>query len=227
LHVDAAYGGAFVLCDAGRQRLAGIEQADSITFDPHKGMFLPYGTGCLLVRDGAQLRRAHAEGADYLQDFEAMDRAGEPPSPAEYGPELSRDYRGLRLWLPLMLHGARAFRDALTEKLALAERLHAALQALTAAGAPLEIVASPQLSVVPFRLRRGPGESLATWNARSAALLQAINARQRVYLSSTALPVADGLAFTLRACVLSFRTHARHVEACVDDVERALRNAPC
>jgi aromatic-L-amino-acid decarboxylase len=158
-----------------------------------------------------------------LQDFDALDRAGEPPSPAQYGPELSRDYRGLRVWLPLMLHGARAFRDALTEKLALAQRLHTALQELVAAGAPLEIVAAPQLSVVPFRLRRHPGETLHTWNARSTRLLEAINARQRVYLSSTALPVADGLAFTLRACVLGFRTHMRHIDACVEDVTRALR----
>ncbi len=222
LHVDAAYGGAFVLCEPGRQRLLGIERADSIAFDPHKGMFLPYGTGCLLVRDGEQLRRAHAEGADYLQDFDAMDRAGEPPSPAEYGPELSRDYRGLRVWLPLMLHGAGAFRDALDEKLELAARLYAALQAMVARGVPLEIAAAPQLTVVPFRLRRHPGEALHAWNARSAAFLQAINARQRVYLSSTTLPVADGLAFTLRACVLSFRTHTRHIDACVEDIERAV-----
>jgi aromatic-L-amino-acid decarboxylase len=222
LHVDAAYGGAFMLCDEGRRRLAGIARADSIAFDPHKGMFLPYGTGCLLVRDGEQLRRAHAAAADYLQDFEAMDRTGEPPSPAEYGPELSRAYRGLRVWLPLMLHGARAFRDALAEKLALAGRLFAGLQTLIASAAPLEIVAAPQLTVVPFRLRRRSGEALTAWNARSTALLTAINARRRVYLSSTTLPVADGLAFTLRACVLGFRTHARHVDACVQDVEHAL-----
>ena len=221
-HVDAAYGGAFMLCDTGRRRLAGIERADSITLDPHKSLFLPYGTGCLLVRDGERLRRAHAAAADYLQDFDAVNRAGEPPSPAEYGPELSRGYRGLRVWLPLMLHGARAFREMLAEKLALAERLHAGLQALVAAGAPLEIVAPPQLTVVPFRARRRPGEMLTAWNARSTALLQAINAHQRVYLSSTTLPVSDGLAFTLRACVLSFRTQARHVDACVEDVERAL-----
>src|SRR5690606_29191924 len=65
-HVDGAYGGGFVLCDEGRARLGGIERADSITFDPHKGMFLPYGTGCLLVRDGAALRRAHAGEGAYL-----------------------------------------------------------------------------------------------------------------------------------------------------------------
>lgn len=153
------------MCEDGRRRLTGIERADS----PHKGMFLPYGTGCLLMRDGEQLRRAHAAGADYLQDFDAMDRSGEPPSPAEYGPELSRDFRGLRVWLPLMLHGARAFREALVEKLALAQRLHAALQALVAAGAPLEIVAAPQLTVVPFRTQRREGETLAAWNVRSGA----------------------------------------------------------
>ncbi len=226
LHVDAAYGGAFVLCAEGRRLLAGIERADSITFDPHKGLFLPYGTGCLLVREGERLRRAHAAEADYLQDFEAMDRAGEPPSPAEYGPELSRDSRGLRLWLPLMLHGAAAFRAALAEKLALARRFHEALQAAVTAGAPLEIVAAPQLTVVAFRPRRQPDETLARWNARSGALLRAINARHRVYLSSTALPVRDGLAFTLRVCVLNFRTHARHVDACVEDLERALAAMP-
>src|SRR5690606_27953516 len=119
-HVDAAYGGAFVLCDEGRRLLAGIERADSITFDPHKGLFLPYGTGCLLVRDGMALFRAHATRASYLQDFDAFDRSEEPPSPSDFGPELSRDFRGLRVWLPLQLHGAAAFRAAVAEKLELA-----------------------------------------------------------------------------------------------------------
>ncbi|HET6584868.1 MAG TPA: pyridoxal-dependent decarboxylase, partial [Nannocystaceae bacterium] len=181
-HVDAAYGGAFVLCDEGRRRLAGIEAADSITFDPHKGMFLPYGTGCLLVRDGERLRAAHHMHAPYLQDFEALDRAGEPPSPTEYGPELSRDFRGLRLWLPLVLHGAGAFRRALTEKLALATRLH---DGLVAADVPIEIVDPPQLSTVTWRLRRHAGETLVHWNARNAAMLARVNARGRVHLSST------------------------------------------
>jgi aromatic-L-amino-acid decarboxylase len=121
-----------------------------------------------------------------------------------------------------MLHGAGAFRQALTEKLALVRRFHEALQQLVTAGAPLEIVAAPQLTVVAFRLQRRPGEALTAWNARSAALLRAINARQRVYLSSTSLPISDGRAFTLRVCVLNFRTHAQHVDACVEDLEWAL-----
>jgi aromatic-L-amino-acid decarboxylase len=217
-HCDAAYGGAFVLCPEGRARLAGIARADSITFDPHKGMFLPYGTGCLLVRDGEALRRAHGAQAEYLQDFDTRSRTNEAPSPTEYGPELSRDFRGLRLWLPLMLHGAAAFREALTEKLALAERFADGLGRAIEGGAPIELVDRPQLSTVPFRLRRDPGETGPDYDRRNAAWLEAINERRRVYLSSTRLPVADGSAFTLRVCVLSFRTHADQIDAALQDV---------
>jgi aromatic-L-amino-acid decarboxylase len=217
LHVDAAYGGAFVLCQEGKRRLGGLERADSLTFDPHKGMFLPYGTGCLLVREGQKLRDAHHVSAEYLQDL-AADHGPVPWSPAELGPEQSRDFRGLRLWLPLMLHGAGAFREALAEKLALAERFTTGLERLIAGGLPVEIVARPQLSLVAFRARRRENEALPDWNRRNAAFLAAINGRQRVHLSSTLLPVTDGAAFTLRVCVLSFRTHARHIDRCLEDL---------
>ncbi len=225
LHVDAAYGGAFVLCDEGRRRLAGLAEADSLALDPHKGLFLPFGTGCLLVRDGRALRAAHSAHAGYLQDFDALERGREAPSPTEYGPELSRSYRGLRLWLPLMLHGARAFRAALAEKLALAARFHDGLCRRIDAGAALEVVAEPQLSTTAFRPARRAGESLDAWNTRGRALLAAVNARGRVHLSSTALPVADGDAFTLRVCVLGMRTHAEQVDACLADLDAALGSA--
>lgn len=224
LHVDAAYGGAFVLCEEGRRRLSGIERADSITLDPHKGLFLPYGTGCLLVREGRHLLEAHREGAGYLQDFDGFDRDG--TSPSDLGPELSRDSRGLRLWLPLMLHGASAFRSALAEKLELAGTLHEGLRGLVASGRPLEIVAEPQLTISAFRLRRHDGEELGAWNRRNARLLDAVNGRRRVYLSSTALPVADGEAFTLRTCLVSFRTHAASVQAFLEDLDAALEDVP-
>ena len=227
-HVDAAYGGAFVLTAAGQARLAGIERADSISFDPHKGLFLPYGTGCLLARDGASLYRAHHVAAEYLQDL-GGGAAEVSWSPADLGPDLSRDFRGLRLWLPLMLHGARAFRDALDEKLALAARFTAGLERLQENGVALEIVARPQLSLVAFRLARRSGEGLADWNARNRAWLTAVNDRQRVHLSSTLLPVdggADGgagQAFTLRVCVLSFRTHAQHIDEALSDLAAGAR----
>lgn len=220
-HVDAAYGGGFVLCSEGKRRLDGISRADSVTFDPHKGMFLPYGTGCLLVRDGQRLRAANRLDAEYLQDIDGYGEL-EIPSPAEYGPELTRSFRGLRVWLPLVLHGATAFRDAAAEKLALAEQFHAGLVARIDAGAPLEIVDVPQLSIVPFRCRAREGESLEQWNQRTEALHRGIIDRRRVYLSSTMLPSSRGPVFTTRICVLSFRTHAERIDMALDDLDAAL-----
>ena len=208
MHVDGAYGGTWYLCERGRQRLSGMERADSLSLDPHKGLFLPYGTGCLLVKRGEALADAHAGSAHYLQDFE--DAA--VPSPSDYGPELSRPFRGLRLWLPLMLHGARAFREALDEKLTLSERTY---DAFLAQG--LDVVVPPQLTTIAFRLPRDPGEGLADWNARNEAYMGRINARGRVYLSSTDL---DGV-FTLRVCIVSFRTHGDHITWLIEDVREA------
>jgi aromatic-L-amino-acid decarboxylase len=203
----------------GRGRLAGIARADSISFDPHKGMFLPYGTGCLLAREGERLRQAFDLDAVYLQDL-SRPAGGTSASwsPNELGAELSRDFRGLRLWLPLMLHGAGAFRRELQEKLELAARFAAGLEAQGAGGAPLEIGARPQLTAVAVRLRRREQEPLPAWNDRNQAWLSAVNDRQRVHLSSTRLPVSDGAAFTLRVCVLSFRTHTRHIDLCLEDL---------
>jgi aromatic-L-amino-acid decarboxylase len=223
-HVDAAYGGAFILCEAGRERLRGISSADSVAFDPHKGMFLPYGIGCLLVREGERLRQAHRSEAEYLQDLTVPDDS-RAFSPADYGPELSRGFRGLQLWLPLMLHGARPFREALTEKLALTESLYDKLVALQAEGLPLELVDPPQLTTIAFRLTRRADESLEDWSKRNGALLRAINGGQRVHLSSTQLPLKTGTVATLRACILCFRTHAPEIEAAATAIERALRSS--
>src|SRR5918999_1809317 len=107
LHVDAAYGGFFLLTGEGRRVMRGIERADSIVLDPHKGLFLPYGTGAVLVRKGEDLRRAHSLTADYMPGLQDdPDRVDF----SQYSPELSRPFRGLRVWLPFKLHGAGVFR---------------------------------------------------------------------------------------------------------------------
>ena len=204
MHVDAAYGGFFQLTDRGRNAFAGIERADSITLDPHKGLFLPYGTGSLVVRDGARLREAHFVGQHYLQDFPPED---EIPNFTEYSIELSRDFRGLRVWFPLVLHGVGAFREALDEKLDLAGYLYAELSTIP----ELELFGEPELTVVPFRLRDGGDEA-------TRRLLDLINASKRVVLSSTILHGR----FTIRACILSHRTHRDRVEECVQIVRRAV-----
>jgi aromatic-L-amino-acid decarboxylase len=210
LHVDGAYGGFFVLTERGRRALAGIERADSITLDPHKGMFLPYGTGCLLAKDGGTLRRAHSMPADYLP---VMQENAARIDFSEISPELSRDYRGLRVWLPLQLRGTRAFATALDEKLDLAEWAHEALRAIDG----IEIVAAPQLSLVGFRLRR-PGLEGEALDDLNRDLLARINARKRVYLSAT---TAAG-RFVLRICVLSFRTHRERMEMALEDIRAAV-----
>ena len=210
LHVDAAYGGFFLLTERGRAAMAGIERADSIVLDPHKGLFLPYGTGALLVRDAEVLRRAHASGAAYLphmqEDPEFVDFC-------EVSPELSRAYRGLRVWLPLKLHGLGAFRRNLDEKLDLA--LHAARELAKMPG--IEIVDWPQLSVVAFRLVR-PGLDEEALNRLNRDLIGRVNARKRIHISGTVLRGS----FVLRVCVLSFRTHLDRVEEGLEDVRAAL-----
>jgi aromatic-L-amino-acid/L-tryptophan decarboxylase len=200
LHVDGAYGAAFQLTERGRDRLRGIEHADSITLDPHKGFFLPFGTGCLLVRDPATLRAAHSgDDAHYLQDIDAADL----PDFADLGPELTRAFRGLRLWLPLHLHGVAAFRAALDEKLDLAEWTYAALSAEPA----LQLYGPPELTTVAFRCAD---------DAATAELLRRVNAERRVRLSSTRI---DG-RFVGRVTVLNHRTDRARVEEGVAAIRR-------
>ena len=210
LHVDAAYGGFFLLTVQGRALMAGIDRADSITLDPHKGLFIPYGTGSLLVRDGEALKRAHSVAAHYLPDTQ------EDPDLVDFSqisPELSREFRGLRVWLPLKMHGIAPFRHNLQEKLDLAQWTMTELGKI----AGIEIVAAPQLSIVAFRLTR-PGFDSNSLNQLNRALLTRINARKRVYLSGTML----GDRFALRICVLSFRTHFDRMQTGLTDIRAAV-----
>lgn len=210
LHVDAAYGGFFVLTERGRKALAGIERADSVTLDPHKGLFLPYGTGSLLVRDAGTLRRAHTVQADYMP---AMQNDPELVDFCEISPELSRDFRGLRVWLPLKMHGAGAFRQTLDEKLDLSRWAAAELAAIPG----IRIVAEPQLSLLAFALDR-PGLEGEALDELNRELLERVNRRGRVFLTGTRLKGR----FVLRICVLSFRTHRERMEMCLEDIRRAV-----
>jgi aromatic-L-amino-acid decarboxylase len=204
MHVDGAYGGFFRLTDRGRAAFRGIERSDSVTLDPHKGMFLPYGTGGLVVRDGAALRDAHFEGAAYLQD---LPPTGELPNYSEYSAELSRDWRGLRVWFPLRLHGVAAFREALDEKLDLAQVVAEGLDA----DPNVEVCWRPQLSTVAFRLA---GEAD---DERQAEFLRRINASKRVFLSSTRIHDR----YVLRICIVSHRTHRDRIDECLEIVAKA------
>src|SRR5699024_11199393 len=113
----AAYGGFFVLTSK-KNLFKSIEKADSLVVDPHKGMFLPYGLGAVLVKDVKAVLHAHTSSGNYLQDAETQDLASEP---ANVSPELTKHFRGLRMWLPLQLHGLKPFVATLEEKLLLTE----------------------------------------------------------------------------------------------------------
>jgi aromatic-L-amino-acid decarboxylase len=209
-HLDGAYGAFFYLCDELRDRLGGLPRADSLTLDPHKGMFLPYGTGALLVRDGAALRAAHEATAAYLP---AMPHPDDFYDPSQHGPELSRGFAGLRVWLSVKLFGTAGFRDALAEKRALT--LEAVRRVAALPGVVVD--AAPDLSLFAFHLT-WPGASLAVEDAATRVLIEQTTARGRVMLTGCH---AHG-RFLGRVCVLSFRTHQPQIDALVEDLAASI-----
>ena len=207
LHVDGAYGGLFALCDEGRALLSGIDQADSVALDPHKTLFLPYGTGAALVRDGRLLQDAFSASGEYIRPLGESEVG---PSPADLSPELTRHFRAMRLWLPLQIAGVAAFRAAQSEKLALARYFHARLSEIDG----WDPGPSPQLSVVAFRYLVDDGD-VDEFNER---LLKHLQQEGRVMLSGTRI---DG-SFRLRCAILCFRTHIEHVDDAIDALAGAV-----
>jgi len=209
-HIDGAYGAFFYLLEDLHGTLRGLPRADSLTLDPHKGMFLPYGTGALLVRDGAALRAAHEATAAYLP---AMPHPQEFYDPSQHGPELSRGFPGLRVWLSVKLFGTAAFRAALAEKRALT--LDAATRVAALPG--IVVDADPELSLFAFHLS-WPGASMADEDAATRALMEQTTARGRVMLTGC---FAHG-RYLGRVCVLSFRTHQAQIDALVEDMAASI-----
>ncbi len=201
-HVDGAYGAFFHMVPELRPLLAGLPRADSLTLDPHKGMFLPYGTGALLVRDGRALHAVHSSTAGYLPENQ-----DEFYDPAQYGPELSRGFPGLRVWMAVKLFGAAKYRAAVAEKRELA--VWAAEQVSRIPGIVMD--AWPQLSLFAFHLE-GPGlESQDARNAAARALMERVTSRGKVMLTGA---MVEG-RYLGRVCILSFRSRRSIVETCV------------
>jgi len=206
VHCDAAYGGFFRLAPGGAALMPGIEECDSITLDPHKGLFLPYGTGALLVRDGSALRAVHGMSAGYLPGTPDPDAFYDP---SQCGPERSRGFPGLRIGMCLKVFGAARFRAALAEKRALAVQATGRIAALPG----IVMVAPPQLSLFAFHATR-PGATLEQENRATEELLERVTRRGRVMLTGCTV---DG-RFLGRVCVLSFRTRQAQIDACVEDL---------
>jgi aromatic-L-amino-acid decarboxylase len=212
LHVDGAYGAFFILCDEGKKILKGMDKSDSLVMDPHKGLFLPYGSGALLVRDKQKLFDAFWYQANYMQD--AL-KGTEELSPADISPELTKHFRGLRLWLPLKLVGVAPFRAGLEEKLLLAKYFHNEIQKID----DFEVGPCPDLSIVTYRYIPNKGDA----NEFNEKLIKEIQNDGRVFISSTML---DG-KFTLRLAVLSFRTHLATIDLLLEILKEKVKLLTC
>ncbi len=207
-HVDGAYGAFFLLCDDVRQMLESICNSDSVSMDPHKGLFLPYGSGAVLVKDREALYNAHCYQANYMQDALAEQ---EELSPADLSLELTKHFRGLRLWLPLKLLGLKPFRAALTEKILLARYCYERLKEMD----NFELGPTPDLSVVVYRYIPQDGDV----NEFNKRLVRAIHADGRVFISSTQI---NGNIF-LRLTALCFRTHLDTVDLALEILNEKAR----
>jgi aromatic-L-amino-acid/L-tryptophan decarboxylase len=192
LHADGAYGAAGALCNEGKECLMGLPAADSISIDPHKWLFQPYDCGCLLVRDASRLHQAFHISAEYLQDTEGEWNLW------DYGMELTRRCRALKVWLSLQVFGASAFRAALSRGIHLARFAERQIRELSSGW---EVVTPASLGVVTFRYSpRGASE-------REIAELNSSIAKHSV---------RDGFAFiattqlkektALRLCTINPRT---------------------
>ncbi len=199
-HIDAAYGGFFILTESKKHLLEGIELADSLVIDPHKGLFLPYGTGAVLVKHKEAVYHSHHYTANYMQDAIDEDM---PVNPADVSPELTKHFRGLRMWLPLQLHGIEPFIACLEEKLLLTSYFRNKLVELG-----FKVGPEPDLSVSYFWY---PSTTMDE-NLFNKRLMDLIHENGRVFLSSTNI---EG-KFVIRMAILSFRTKLKTIDKAIE-----------
>ena len=185
-----------------------MELSDSIAIDPHKGLFLSYGIGAILIKDVGALYETHRFTANYMQDAFTLD---EDPSPADLSPELTKHFRGLRMWISLQLLGVAPFRAALEEKILLCQYFYKEVQKLG-----FEVGPEPDLSIAIFRYVPESGDT----NDFNAKLVEQIMQDGRIFLSTTTI---DDV-YWIRFAVLSFRTHLEQVELALQLMRNLVNN---
>jgi glutamate/tyrosine decarboxylase-like PLP-dependent enzyme len=203
-HIDGAYGGFFILTSK-RDLFKGIERADSLIVDPHKGLFLPYGVGAVLVKDANAVLHSNYYTASYMQDGYNEELLN---SPANLSPELTKHFRGLRVWLPLQVHGIKPFISCLEEKLLLV------------------LYFRNMLSELGFRLGPGPDLSVSYFwypfetdtDKLNRQLMDEIHKDGSVYLSSS---IIDN-RFVIRIAILAFRTKKETIDEAIEMINRCL-----
>src|SRR5437016_4973138 len=216
MHVDGSYGAFAVLAESARKLFAGMELADSIALDPHKWLYLPVDVGCVIYRNPELARAAFAHEAEYTRMF--GEEADEAFVCWDYGPELSRRFRALKVWMLLKGVGLDALAEAIESNLACARYLESMVQASD----DFEMVAPVELSIfcfrhVPVQLRNQSPKAIDVFNER---LLVALQRDGSSYLSNATL----GGRFALRGCVLNYRTTLRDMEILLDDLRRVAKS---
>lgn len=215
-HVDAAYGGFARLAPRGRELLAGIEEADSVTLDPHKWLFQTYEAGCLLVRDPDDLTRAFRVIPEYLQD---TDLGLEHVNFGDRGLQLTRAFRALKVWTTVQMHGRRALAEAVDRVMELAD--HAARRIRREPS--LELLGEPGMSIVCFRALPDPGQDRPRpGDAAPDPALDAWNhaIQDRIVEEGTAMMSSTRIHghFALRICMVGHRTTRADVDAVLDRI---------
>ncbi len=204
LHVDGAFGAASILSERGREMLSGLERADSLTLDPHKWLFQSFECGCVLVRDAALLKSAFQIKADYLRD---VYREIEEINPCDYGIQLTRSFRALKVWLSMQTFGVAAFRQAITRGFELAESAERELRARKG----WEILSPAQMATVCFRF--GNRDELQT------RLVDEMMKDGYALLTSTELRGA----VALRLCTINPRTTEEDIVGTVNRLDKFAR----
>jgi aromatic-L-amino-acid decarboxylase len=218
MHVDGSYGAFSILAESARKLFAGIELADSVALDPHKWLYLPVDVGCVIYREPETARAAFAHEAEYTRII--GEEADEAFAFWDYGPELSRRFRALKVWMLLKGVGLDALGQEIENNLACARYL----ESMVRASEDFEMVAPVELSIfcfrhVPVQLKNESAEAIDAFNER---LLVALQQDGSSYLSNATL----GGRFALRGCVLNYRTTLRDMEILLDDLRRVAKSLP-
>jgi len=201
LHVDGAYGAAAALSPRGREQLSGMELADSLSLDPHKWLFQPFEIGCVLVRDLAQLRDTFRILPEYLKDTHQY---SEDFNFTDYGLQLTRSFRALKLWMSIKVFGLASFRAAIERGFVLAEFTEACLRGMPG----WEIVTPANMAVVCFRYCSGS-------NGFHLRLVQALLEDGFALITSTVLRGRT----VLRTCTINPRTTEADIRSTLERLD--------
>jgi aromatic-L-amino-acid/L-tryptophan decarboxylase len=215
-HVDGAYGAPGVLDERKKQLFEGIERADSVSLDPHKWLYVPVDAGCLLFRDAASARAAfNTEDADYIKTHGYSDE--EAFAFWDYGVELSRRFRALKVWLTLQYYGTRRIAEAISGDISLA----AYFGEVVSNADDFELLAPVELSICCFRYVPEGGASDVELDRLNERIMERVQKGGRAYLSNATV---NG-RFALRACITNFRTTKSDIDETVEAIREAARSA--